>query len=105
MLKALVDGTNGVNVSLVYGTDGALDQMKLMVLADPQSVPPVYLPAPVIRGPVLKRYPKIESLLKPVFESLTLETLQSLNARVAYEGREARAVAREYLVSKGFLKS
>jgi osmoprotectant transport system substrate-binding protein len=105
MLKALVDGTNKVNVSLVYGTDGALDQMKLAVLADPQSIPPVYLPTPVIRGPVLKRYPKIESLLKPVFESLSMETLQSLNARVAYEGREARAVAREYLVSKGFLKS
>jgi osmoprotectant transport system substrate-binding protein len=105
MLKALVDGTNHVNVSLVYGTDGALEQMKLMVLADPQSVPPVYLPTPVIRGPVLKRYPKIEPLLKPVFESLTMETLQTLNARVAYEGREAKAVAREYLVSKGFLKS
>ena len=105
MLKALVDGTNGVNVSLVYGTDGALEQMKLVVLADPQSVPPVYLPAPVIRGPVLKSYPGIEPLLKPVFESLTLETLQTLNARVAFEGQEARAVAREYLVAKGFLKS
>jgi osmoprotectant transport system substrate-binding protein len=104
MLKALVDGTNGVNVSLVYGTDGALDQMKLMVLADPQSVPPVYLPAPVIRGPVLAGYPQIEALLKPAFQSLTLETLQTLNAKVAFEGQEAKTVAREYLVAKGFLK-
>jgi len=104
MLKALVDGTNGVNVSLVYGTDGALDQMKLMALADPQSVPPVYLPAPVIRGQVLAGYPQIEALLKPAFQSLTLETLQTLNAKVAFEGQEAKTVAREYLVAKRFLK-
>jgi osmoprotectant transport system substrate-binding protein len=104
MIKALVDGTNGVNVSLVYGTDGALDKMNLVVLKDPKNVPPVYLPAPVIRGKVLESYPQIEALLKPVFESLDLETLQRLNARVAFEGQEARAVARDYLVSKGFLK-
>jgi osmoprotectant transport system substrate-binding protein len=61
----------------------------------------VYLPAPVIRGPVLAAYPKIEALLKPVFLSLTLETL---NAKVAYKGQEVRAVAREYLQAKGFLK-
>ncbi len=104
MIKALVDGTNGVNVSLVYGTDGALDQMNLLVLKDPLNVPPVYLPAPVIRGKVLQAYPQVESLLKPVFESLDLETLQKLNAKVAFEGQEARAVAKEYLISKGFLK-
>jgi osmoprotectant transport system substrate-binding protein len=104
MIKALVDGTNGVNVSLVYGTDGALDKMNLVVLKDPRNVPPVYLPAPVIRGKVLEAYPQIEALLKPVFESLDLETLQKLNARVAFEGQEARAVAKEYLASKGFLK-
>jgi osmoprotectant transport system substrate-binding protein len=104
MIKALADGTNGVNVSLVYGTDGALDQMNLVVLKDPLNVPPVYLPAPVIRGKVLQAYPQIESLLKPVFESLDLETLQKLNAKVAFEGQEARAVAKEYLISKGLLK-
>jgi osmoprotectant transport system substrate-binding protein len=104
MIKALADGTNGVNVSLVYGTDGALDQMNLLVLKDPLNVPPVYLPAPVIRGKVLQAYPQIEPLLKPVFESLDLETLQKLNAKVAFEGQEARTVAKEYLISKGFLK-
>ena len=50
MLKALDAGTNDVNVSLVYGTDGALQQMDMVVLEDPLNIPPVYLPAPVIRG-------------------------------------------------------
>ncbi len=104
MLKALSEGTSGVNASLVYGTDGALEQMNLVVLEDPLHIPPVYLPAPVIRGAVLKLYPEIESLLKPVFESLTLEALQTLNSQVAYDGRDAAEVAEEYLSANGFLK-
>jgi len=103
MLKALSEGINGVNVSLVYGTDGAIDQMKLLVLDDPENIPPVYLPAPVLAGARLKEFPEIPGILKPVFESFTLEILQGLNARVAYLGEDAGAVAREYLAGKGFI--
>ena len=103
MLLALSSGTNGVNASLVYGTDGALDKMNLMVVDDPKHIPPVYLPAPVIRGDVLDVYPEIREILKPVFESLTLEALQTLNAAVAYDGQNAADVAKEYLVDNGFL--
>lgn len=104
MLKALSEGTNDVNASLVYGTDGALDKMNLVVIEDPAQVPPVYLPAPVLRGEVARAYPEIEEILKPVFESLDLETLQKLNAMVAYDGKDAAAVAQDYLVENGFLK-
>lgn len=104
MLKALSEGTNDVNASLVYGTDGALDKMNLVVVEDPAQVPPVYLPAPVLRGEVAEIYPEIEGLLKPVFESLNLETLQKLNAQVAYDGKDAAAVADAYLKEHGFLK-
>lgn len=104
MLKALSEGTNDVNASLVYGTDGALELMNLVVLEDPKQIPPVYLPAPVIRGEVAAQYPEIEAILKPVFESLTLETLQALNAQVAYEGKDAAQVAENYLKEKGFIQ-
>jgi osmoprotectant transport system substrate-binding protein len=104
MLKALSEGTNDVNASLVYGTDGALDKMNLIVVEDPAQVPPVYLPAPVLRGEVAEVYPQIEGLLKPVFESMDLETLQKLNAQVAYDGKDAAAVADAYLKENGFLK-
>lgn len=103
MLKALVEGTNGVNVSLVYGTDGALDKMNLYVIKDPKSIPPVYLPTPVLRGDLADQYPEIETVLKPVFQSLSLEKLQQLNSRVAFEGRDATSVAKEYLMANGFL--
>ena len=105
MLKALVEERDGVNVSLVYGTDGALMDMGLVVLEDPKSIPPVYQPAPVIRGELYRAYPEIEVMLKPLFETFSLETLQTLNAKVAYEGLAARDVARDYLIEQGFLKA
>ncbi len=104
MLKALHEGTNDINVSLVYGTDGSLQEMDMMVLDDPQNVPPVYLPTPVLRGELAEKYPELLTVFTETFESLDLETLQKLNARVAFGGEDARVVAEEYLKDKGFLK-
>ncbi len=103
MLKALYEGRDGVNVSLVYGTDGALSLMDLVVLEDPQGIPPVYLPAPVVRGEVYRAWPQIAGILKPLFESLGLETLQKLNAALAFEGRAPGDVADDYLKETGLL--
>jgi len=103
MLKALAEGTDGINVSLVYGTDGALDKLDLLVLADPKNVPPVYLPTPVLRGELARRYPELEDLFTPAFRGLSLEVLQKMNAQVAFDGRPAEAVARDYLTRKGLL--
>lgn len=104
MLKALDEGTNDVNVSLVYGTDGSLQQMDMIVLEDSMNIPPVYLPTPVLRGEFVEKYPELELMFKDVFESLSLETLQTLNAKVAFEGEDAKVVADAYLKEKGFLK-
>lgn len=105
MLKALSEEKDGVNVSLVYGTDGALDKMNLVVIEDPKSIPPVYLPAPVLRGELYDKYPEIETILKPVFLSLTLEILQGLNAKVAYDGEAAKDVAYNYLEENDMIKN
>ena len=78
--------------------------VSLQVLADPKNVQPVYAPAPIIREAALKENPKIAEILKPVFSSLDLATLQGLNARVQVGGEPAKAVATDYLKSKGFLK-
>ncbi len=104
MLKALNDGTNDVNASLVYGTDGSLQEMDMMVLEDELSVPPVYLPTPVLRGELATAYPELETLFEAAFNALDLETLQTLNARVAFGGEDAKVVAKEYLEKNGILK-
>jgi osmoprotectant transport system substrate-binding protein len=102
--KAAAQGVNGVNFAMAYGTDGQLAALGLIVLEDTKAVQPVYEPAPIVRKEILDKYPEIETILKPVFESLDLVTLQTLNARIQVEGVDAKEVARSYLKGKGFLK-
>lgn len=102
--QAASRNTEGVNAAMAYGTDGQLSALGLLVLEDSMNVQPVYEPAPLIRSNIFKKYPEIESLLKPVFESLSLETLQTLNSSIAVEGRNAKDVAAEYLKETGIIK-
>jgi osmoprotectant transport system substrate-binding protein len=66
-------------------------------MKDTKGVQPVYEPTPIIRESVLKTYPKIRTLLAPVFKALDLQTLQRLNADVAVKGEPASKVARRFL--------
>ena len=101
--QAAASGQEGVNAAMAYGTDGQLAALNLKVLTDTKQIQPVYAPAPNIRGEVLQKNPEIRTILDPVFESLDLETLQTLNSRIAVEGQSARNVAQAYLKEKGFL--
>ncbi|MGH8009227.1 MAG: glycine betaine ABC transporter substrate-binding protein OsmF [Candidatus Binatia bacterium] len=103
-IAAAANQTNGANAAMVYGTDGGIAPSGLVVLEDDKHVQPVYQPAPIIREDVLKKNPKIEELLKPVFEKLDLTTLQELNGRVQLGGEPAKAVAEDFLKANGFLK-
>jgi osmoprotectant transport system substrate-binding protein len=103
-IKAAAEQTDGVNAAMVYGTDGAIQAAGLIVLEDDKAVQPVYQPAPIIREEVLKKFPKIEEVLKPVFASFDLKTLQELNGRIQVGGEPAKEVAKAYLTQKGFLK-
>jgi osmoprotectant transport system substrate-binding protein len=89
---------------MAYGTDGSLAALGLIVLKDTRGVQPIYEPTPIIRKDTLARFPAIDAILKPVFLSLDLVTLQTLNARIAVNGENADAVAADYLMKKGFLK-
>lgn len=103
-IAAAANQTNGANAAMVYGTDGGIAPSGLVVLDDDKHVQPVYQPAPIIREAVLKENPKIEELLKPVFEKLDLATLQDLNGRVQLGGEPAKAVAETFLKQNGFVK-
>jgi osmoprotectant transport system substrate-binding protein len=104
MLEAVAKGTDGVNFSLAYGTDGQLADLGLLIIADPKGVPPVYEPAPVFRGQLFDTAPEIADILKPVFESMDQAKLQELNKQVAFDGKDPKVVAKEYLEANGFLK-
>jgi osmoprotectant transport system substrate-binding protein len=104
MLTALAKGTDGVNFSLTYGTDGQLNELDLVVLVDTKDVPPVYEPTPIFQGAIAEAYPDISDILAPVFLSLDQAKLQELNARVAFGGEDPADVAASYLEENGFLE-
>src|SRR5207244_4701778 len=95
-LRAAAEGISGVNAGMAYGTDGELAALGLTALCDDKGAQIVYAPAPVIRQAVLDEHPDIAAVLDPVFASLTLTTLQELNARIAVDGEDAGAVAADY---------
>jgi osmoprotectant transport system substrate-binding protein len=103
-IKAAAEQTSGVNGAMAYGTDGPVAALGLVILDDPKGVQPIYAPAPVVRAAVLAAHPKIKDLLAPVFKSLDGPTLQTLNAKIALEGQDAKQVAAAYLKGKGFIK-
>jgi osmoprotectant transport system substrate-binding protein len=102
-LRAAAEEMSGVNAAMAYGTDGALAALGLVALRDDRGAQIVYAPAPVVREAVLQEHPEIRTALDQLFGTLTLETLQKLNAQIAVDGQEAGAVAVSYLQSKHFL--
>jgi osmoprotectant transport system substrate-binding protein len=103
-IRAAAEKTSGINSAMAYGTDGALSALGLTVMSDPKGAQIVYQPAPVVRAAILEREPKIRAALEPVFATLDLAALQSLNAKIAVDGQDAKQVAAGYLKTKGFTK-
>lgn len=103
-MRAAAQQVSGVNAAMVYGTDGAIAALDLVVMEDTKGAQIVYEPAPVVRQAVLQKYPAIEPTLNRIFATLTLNQLQALNAQVAVEGRQPRDVANAYLQQKGLLR-
>jgi len=103
-MKAAADGISGVNAAMAYATDGALKALDLYALEDTRHAEPVYAPAPVIREASLASHPEICDILKPVFAKLDLASLRDLNEKVAVEGADPGAVAREFFRAQGLLR-
>jgi osmoprotectant transport system substrate-binding protein len=89
---------------MAYGTDGPLAAFGLIVLEDDKNVQPVYQPAPVVRKPILEKYPDLAKIFEPIFQKLDLVTLQTLNANIIVDGQNPEDVARNWLKANGFLK-
>ncbi|NDJ86542.1 MAG: ABC transporter substrate-binding protein [Chloroflexi bacterium] len=102
-LQALNESAGGANVAMSYGTTGENTAYDIVVLEDPDGAQPVYAPAPVVRGEVLRANPEIATILNPIFATLDNATLQTLNARVGVQGEAPRDVAEDYLRQMGFI--
>jgi osmoprotectant transport system substrate-binding protein len=96
-MRAAAQSIGGVNAAMVYGTDGAIATLDLVVMKDTKGAQIVYEPAPVVRAQVLERFPTITKALAGIFASLSMAKLQALNAEIVIDERPARDVAERYL--------
>ncbi|PKM73396.1 MAG: hypothetical protein CVU91_05575 [Firmicutes bacterium HGW-Firmicutes-16] len=101
--KEVSEGTDGMNCTMIFTTDGRIDELGLYVIKDPLEIPPVYAPCLVAKGAVMEAYPEIADLTNAFMKTLTTEVLIGLNRKVDSEGADPETVARDYLVSIGLL--
>ncbi|MCF8052852.1 MAG: glycine betaine ABC transporter substrate-binding protein [Desulfobacterales bacterium] len=99
--QALKDGQ--VDVGMGFATDGRIAAFGFVNLEDDKNFFPVYNPAPVVREKVLKKYPEIEKILKPLAENLSTGEMQNMNKAVDVEHKPESDVARSWLKEKGLL--
>ena len=85
-------------------TDGLISCYGLFQLEDDRRYFPPYDAVPVVRQATLEKYPALRGVLKELGSVLTVDEMRELNFAVDGEKRQAKDVAREFLVAKGILK-
>ncbi|WP_158879908.1 glycine betaine ABC transporter substrate-binding protein [Amycolatopsis anabasis] len=89
----------------IFTTDGRIAGLKLKVMADDKKFFPQYNAAPTVRKDYLARHPEIEQVLTPVSKALDNQQMIELCKQVDVDGRDPGDVARDWMVSKGFIES
>lgn len=102
-LKYKAIGAGEVDVINNFSTDGLLSEYDLKVLEDDKQFFPAYQAATVIRQETLDKYPELEGILNKLAGQISDEEMQQMNYYVEHDNKEAKAVAKDFLVSKGLL--
>ncbi|MGH7852192.1 MAG: glycine betaine ABC transporter substrate-binding protein [Candidatus Binatia bacterium] len=92
-------------VDLIAGnsTDGLISRYGLTQLVDDRKYFPPYDAVPVVRQATLAKYPELRAILKQLGGSLTVDDMRKLNFAVDGEKRQAKDVARGFLIEKRIL--
>jgi osmoprotectant transport system substrate-binding protein len=93
----------GVDIGLVFATDGRIAAYDLVVLGDDQRFFPSYLLTPVIRKSVLDRQPGLADHLNALSARLDNATMTALNAQVDIEKRPVEEIAALFLKAHGLI--
>ncbi|HZI95321.1 MAG TPA: glycine betaine ABC transporter substrate-binding protein [Patescibacteria group bacterium] len=92
-----------VDVVAGNSTDGLIESMGLVVLADDRRYFPPYDAAPVARATFLKSHPEVETILGELAGRITEKEMRRMNHAVDAEKRSPADVAGEFLASEGLL--
>ena len=93
-----------VDVIDAFSTDGRIAAFNLKILKDDKKFFPPYYAAPIIRADVLQKHPEIAEALQVLAGALDDKEMTKLNGKVDLEKQDPKAVAKEWLQSKGLVK-
>ncbi|EHR59031.1 glycine betaine ABC transporter substrate-binding protein [Saccharomonospora cyanea] len=91
------------NFGEVFTTDGRIAGLNLRVMEDDKQFFPQYNASLTLRQDFHEQYPQIAEVMAPITKALNNDEIIELNKQVDVDGRDAAKVARDWLVSKGFI--
>ncbi len=89
-----------VDVVVGSATDGLIQALDLVVLADDQHYFPPYDAVPVVRPEILARYPAVREALRELAGKISEEDMRRLNYAVDGEHRDVKQVVTDFLTRK-----
>jgi osmoprotectant transport system substrate-binding protein len=97
--RALVD--HQVDIVAGNSTDGLIDALGLVALADDRHYFPPYDAVPIVRQATLERFPQLRAALSDLAGKLSAADIRRLNYAVDAQHQDAAAVVRQFRSSKG----
>jgi osmoprotectant transport system substrate-binding protein len=95
LYRALAD--RQVDLGVGSATDGLIDALGFVVLADDRHAFPPYEAVPVVRQAALDKFPGLRGALDSLGGRLSVETMRRLNQQVDGEHHSPAEVARQFL--------
>ncbi|NIH86191.1 glycine betaine ABC transporter substrate-binding protein [Amycolatopsis granulosa] len=96
--------TGTCNFGEIFTTDGRIAGLNLRVLADDKRFFPQYNAAVTMKEEFLAAHPAVREVLEPVAKALDNQQMIELCKQVDVDGRDPGEVARDWMVSKGFVR-
>jgi osmoprotectant transport system substrate-binding protein len=97
--RALVD--KKVDIVAGNSTDGLIDALHLVALADDRHYFPPYDAVPIVRRDTLAKFPQLRAALTDLSRKVSADEMRHLNAEVDAAQRDIPAVVRAFRLSKG----
>ncbi|NKQ53385.1 glycine betaine ABC transporter substrate-binding protein [Amycolatopsis sp. K13G38] len=99
--SAIAAGT--CNFGEIFTTDGRIAGLNLRVLDDDKKFFPQYNAAVTMKQSFLAAHPALANVLVPVGKALDNKQMIELCKEVDVDGKDAGEVARDWMISKGFI--
>ncbi|PZG49758.1 glycine/betaine ABC transporter substrate-binding protein [Spongiactinospora gelatinilytica] len=90
-------------MGMITSTDGRVRALDLVTLEDDRKFFPAFNACLTVRGELLRAHPEIARIFAAISERLTDDVMRALNAQVDVDGGVPVLVAKEWLVSQGFV--